>query len=218
MALYETESELEEELAQEFELRSPQVRPSAAYLREQIRRHGQAHARLRQAVQAMKKHVVKRGQTYHFTLPAQTTAEAASKLGLGHSTFVTLHRALKAGNHHLRTRPAVRESEFDVGGALLSEFEWEAESCAGITTVKSRWWGTRTWLNECDTKSLIAFLKGGGALGTGICAIIAKHPACAGFGIIAGGGFAIEAIDDLGSNNGIVISQPWVGPPIVWHQ
>jgi len=73
-------------------------------------------------------------------------------------------------------------------------------------------------MNECDTKALIAFLKGGGALGTGVCAIIAKHPACAGFGIIAGGGFAIEAIDDLGANNGIVISQPWVGPPIVWHQ
>src|SRR6476660_8687333 len=165
MALYEMESELEEQLAQEFELRTPQARPSAAYPREQIRRHGQAHTRLRQAVQAMKKHVVKRGRTYHFTLPAQTTSEAASKLGLGHATFVTLHRALKAGNHHLLTRSAMRESEFEgVGGVLVREFEWEAESCAGVSTVKSSWWGTRTWLNECDTKSLVAFLKGGGAL------------------------------------------------------
>src|SRR5882672_9430590 len=112
MAVYETESELEQELAQEFELSSPKARPSAAYLKEQVRRHREAHATLGRALGAMKKHVVKRGRTYHFTLPAQTTVEAARKLGLGHSTFVTLHRAMKAGNYHLRTRPATREAEF----------------------------------------------------------------------------------------------------------
>ena len=41
-------------------------------------------------------------------------------------------------------------------------------------------------------------------------------------GVIAGAGAigagAIQAIDGLGANRGIVITKAWIGDPIIWHQ
>ena len=79
------------------------------------------------------------------------------------------------------------------------------------------WWGTRDWLNECDTQTLLGLMSAG-AGATALCA--AAVDVCAIAAAVLGiGAGVIQAIDGIGRNQGVFFSKPWVGGALwVWHQ
>jgi hypothetical protein len=84
----------------------------------------------------------------------------------------------------------------------------------------------RVWLNECHTQALQGAIWGGTGVATVCSAVTAEAvvtiPVALICGVIAGAGAigagAIQVIDGLGANRGIVITKPWIGGPIIWHQ
>jgi hypothetical protein len=162
-------------------------------------------------IAALSKYVVKRNGTYHFTLPARDVREVASKLGVDPRIASMLLKSLQKKNRRLRAAQVTQ-----------AELELEAPDCAGQSAVQSNWWGNQIWVNECGTKTLIKALQASGAAGGGCAAIVPEAHvkiACAAVGAISGiSAYGIDAIDSSGGNQGIIVYQPWAGPPWVWHQ
>src|SRR5262245_57790595 len=96
---YESEMELEEAAAEAEAFsaaESARSRPlSRAQLHATMQRHRSAYARLAKAVAAMRPHIVVRNGRAHFTLPARSTHEAASRLGMDPALFSHLHKSLQ---------------------------------------------------------------------------------------------------------------------------
>jgi hypothetical protein len=163
------------------------------------------------AIGTLNKYVVKRDGVYRFNLPVRSVSEAASKLGLPPKMVQLLLGSLKHKNARLR---AARVTQ--------AELEIEAPSCAGRSALENFWWGRKVYLDECQSKSFIAALKGAAAGGGG-CAALVPHPivkaACAAFGALSGvSAYGLEAIDSAGGNQGLIIYWPWIGGGWAWHQ
>jgi hypothetical protein len=219
MALNELSPEHEWELLTEFEepesttRRSPS--PPSPRLMAEVRRHRDRHNRLMRAVEAMRKHVAVRNGRLHFTLPAQSTREAAAKLGIDHGLFSHLHDAIKKRNLHAG-RLGLRLPQRAQGpsrATISAEVELESKPlCAGVTKTEKLWWGLRLWLDECKTGALVESLLGG-TTAAGLCLFLGPEaaPICA--AVIAvltqGEGRLINAVDKLGGNQGVVLAWTW---------
>jgi hypothetical protein len=184
-------------------------------VQQALQRHRALNTNFVKAIGALNRHVVKQGGIYRFTLPARSVNDAASRLRLPPNAVQLLLGSLKKKNARLR---AARTTQ--------TELELEAPVCAGQTSMKTYWWGQKIWLNACHTKTLISALKAGAAAGggcaAGALASVVGTPvgiACAVVGGISGvSAFVIEAIDNLGGNQGIIIYKPWLSGGWVWHQ
>jgi len=185
-----------------------------------------AMAKLGQAVQRMRPFLRKERGRIRFTLPVSTIEQAASKLRLEPAVVSALIKSLKHTNQRL-ARGMPKSSELEMESGLYSPILGETPtSCAGVTRVTTHWWGIRVWLNECHTQALQGAIWGGTGVAT-VCSVVAAEavvtiPLTLICGVIAGAGAigagAIQAIDGLGANRGIVITKAWIGDPIIWHQ
>jgi hypothetical protein len=229
------ESEMEalnEELAAlEWEARFAQTQPTARRRNVQriVNQQRAAMTGLGQAVQRMRPFIRKERDRIRFTLPVSTIEQAASKLRLEPAVVSSLIKSLKHTNQRL-ARGMPKRSELEMESGFYSSILGETSaSCAGVTRVTTHWWGMRVWLNECHTQALQGAIWAGTGVGT-ICAAVAAAaaetvvtiPVALICGVVAGAGAigagAIQAIDGLGSNRGIVITKTWIGDPIIWHQ
>jgi GH25 family lysozyme M1 (1,4-beta-N-acetylmuramidase) len=177
-----------------------------------LHQHRHTHAKFSKGIGALNKYIVKRNGIYHFTLPVQNVTEAASKLGIDPRVASVLLKSLKKKNTRLR---AAR--------VTTAELELEDSGSAGQSDMETYWWGIQIWLNESQTQTLINALRTTGA-GTGAaCAVVDPEPvtkaACAAVaGVATLSGIALQALDSLGGNQGIIIYWPYVGPTWAWHQ
>lgn len=190
-----------------------------------------AMGKLGQAIQRMQRFVRKKDGRLRFTLPVRTVEQAATRLGLEPAIVGSLLRSLRQTNERL-ARGMQSRSELEMESSLYPAIlgEVSGTSCPGVTRLTTHWWGIRLWLNECHTGMLRgALTTGGGA--AGLCAVITPIPHAKILCGVAGGLFAvgigaITIIDALGGNRGIIITRPWVIPPIgvpvppviIWHQ
>ena len=163
----------------------------------------------------MGKHVTRSNGALRLALTARNAQDAAAKLRIDPRLFVLLHNSMKRRNAQLRARGP---------GKAELELETSVSTCPGRTEVTPRWWGIRIWLNECHTKALVGALKGGSGTAALCVAVIPSPHAKAACAVLVAlgtiGAAAIEGIDSLGGNRGIVISKVFdpFTPPVVWHQ
>lgn len=217
---YEATEDFEWESTPAQVAQTPMASPQSGQIQHALHRHRSRHAKLMKAIGALNKYVVKRNGVYHFTLPARGITEIASQLGVDPRMTSMLLQSLKKKNARLR---AARVTQ--------AELEVEAPGCAGRSAMASHWWGQQIWLDECQTKALISALKSGGGAGA-VCVSLVPIPqvkiACGALALAGASGFAIEAIDNLGGNQGVIVYIPWlalapmISPvpalPWVWHQ
>jgi hypothetical protein len=186
--------------------------PLSPQLRARIQRHRQAYAKLKNAVAAMRPHIAARNGRLHFTLPGQSSREAAGTLGIDHGLFSHLLKSLQARTLVAR-RLGLGSTRSPIQAAPAREWEWESEvSCAGVTKTENPWWGIRLWLDECKTKALVNWLKAGGPVtGTACAAVIPEAaPVCAVLGVLGTAeGFLIAGVDDWGGDQGVVLNFTW---------
>jgi hypothetical protein len=214
---WETEWELQE--ANPYGLGEEEWEARGSSINKKIQAHRSAHLNLQRAIQATEKFITKKNGRIHFTLPIKNAADMANKLRIGHQAASKMLNSLKATNHKLHvgkinfSRIRVRTK---LGSSVnrMSSINREASGCAGKSAVETYWWGNKSWINDCDTRTVINVMKAGGALGTILPSLEAKAVAA----VTAAGGFTIDAINAQGGNLGIIVWSPWVGPPVIWHQ
>jgi len=148
----------------------------------------------------MRKHIVVRNGRLHFILPAQYMNEAAAKLGVSDNLFLKLYQSLKRGGGRYISR---------VNFSAEAEFE-SGRHCNGITKVERQWWGHNMWLNDCDTRAMIAVIEGA-VKGATACAKI--PPLTLMCSVLAGLGAAyavfIDVMNKQGRSQGGIIT--WAG-------
>jgi hypothetical protein len=182
-------------------------------IRRQIEKHKLAHDRLMGGVAAVRKHVSLRNGRLYFTLPARSTRDAATKLGISHGLFMQIYNSMKRSGVQNISRPI-----------LSAEAEFESrQGCAGETSLNWRWFGaTELRLNECDTRTLTDLMKGGGAAVGGACKFLGPEGVLL-CGVIAGLGigfaYLIDAVDHHGGSQGVKFTfLPGVPLPMVTAQ
>ena len=198
-------------------------RGGATAIHAAIERQRRRNAGFARAVRGLTPYVRRRGARLVLAIPTGSLRQVAARLGVKVRGVEILARSAA-----LRpTRPAAamaRELAMEVG----------VSSCPGRSEATTHWWGAELWLNECQTKALLA-LPIGAAAAYGTCAAIVppatpptlgvKAACAAAAGALTIGAGALKAIDDLGGNRGIVVKVSWAQllvpvplPFYVWHQ
>lgn len=231
---YEGQPDAYSEFDQETELFDTElveeVQPNRTQLQRKVQQQRVAHARLKKAIKAMGKFVMKKNGVYRFTMPARNPKEAAARLGIDSSLFVGLLNSMKRRNAQLRSGRLSR-SELELEGPS-SPSTSSSPACPGHSGIRTYWWGTRMWLNECQVRQVLGMMQDGSGYAA-ICAALAAYfkaaPAAVVCGVLGGGltigAGAVNVIDGLGGNRGIIFSMirysvlPGVPvTPVVWHQ
>jgi hypothetical protein len=118
---------------------------------------------------------------------------------------------------------AAQAREFDDEAfEVVFEFDFETGTeCQGVTRYSLEWWGHRLALSSCATDNLLDVAEAGAAAAT-VCAAIPALKNQVVCGVAAGaltlGRLVIRRIHERGGRRGIVIRQPHLGPPVIWHQ
>lgn len=143
----------------------------------------------------------------------------ARKLGIRQDVFDHLRWSLERTNEMIAKGEVKVEAVRRHGDMQLAPRQ-AAAVCNGRDLLLTYWWGTKVYVNECLTQAIEhALAIGAGAVAiAGLLSVIGAVPAA-----IVGGFLGIESeyiqlIDALGSGQGVIFNQPWVGPGWIWHQ
>lgn len=179
---------------------------SSSKLSRKIRQQRNYQKHLADAIHKINKYIVVKNGHRQFVLPKENLATLATRLRINPKLLKVLLKSMKPNNLNRKyLRP------------IQAELELKNSSCPGKSGVTFHWWGNKTYLNNCETLTLIDVMQyAGGA--TAACAAI--YPPC---GILAGvaGVTAtwINFINREGGNRGIVCKTVTGMPiPAIWHQ
>lgn len=136
--------------------------------------------------------------------------------GVSAATFDSLEAALRKTNGEIEagetTAAEVFSSEPEVQGGITT-----LRRCDGINGTYYRWWGYRSYANDCVTHHLIRLLYIGAAANT-----IAAYFGWAPGGLIAPimviGGVVIDGVDERGRHDGVYFTKVYGVGTTVWHQ
>ncbi len=186
---------------------------SSQQLQADLQRPRDRYNRVMRAAAAMRKHVAFRNGKLQFALPAQSTREAASKLGIDHTAFAHLHDSMKNRNL-LAARAGTTRNPLAPPLSKQAEFE-SNPACKGVTKFESHWWGSKIWLDSCMAGQVGENLKIGAPVGA-ICGVLGAAPCTVLAGLTAANGFRIVGANNGGGNQGVILTWTWAQlvPPL----
>jgi hypothetical protein len=141
---------------------------------------------------------------------------AGEAAGVGTATFDSLQAALQKTNEDIEAGEAtaadVFSSEPELQGGITT-----LRRCDGVNGTYYRWWGYRSFANDCVTHHLVRLLYIGAAANT-----IAVYFGWAPGGLIgplmAIGAVVIDGVDERGGHDGVYFTKVYGVGTTVWHQ
>jgi hypothetical protein len=137
--------------------------------------------------------------------------------GVSAATFDSLEAALRKTNGEIEagetTAAEVFSSEPEVQGGGITTLR----RCDGINGTYYRWWGYRSFLNDCATHTLGRLLLIG-ATANAIAAYFGWVPGGLIGPIMVIGAVVIDHIDERGGHDGVYFTKVYGVGTTIWHQ
>lgn len=188
------------------------------------------------AVSIIESYLSVRDDQIVFTSPLMNASgdnSIANELHIDPLLFDSLISSLEQTNQQLQSgEVTLKDNSIEIiepnPGSISTTGSTIQTDCPGITTVQRRWWGTKIFLNKCNTDDLIFLITvlgttGGGAAGT--CALTgAGAPICGPIAVAIGvaTGIGVGYVSWLNSRwgRGVIIYRPLYAPSgqWIWHQ
>lgn len=137
--------------------------------------------------------------------------------GVSAATFDSLEAALRKTNGEIEagetTAIEVFSSEPEVQGSGITTLR----RCDGINGTYFRWWGFRSYTNDCATHTVIRLLLVGAGFNA-IAAYCGWLPGALAGPLLAIGAVVIDGIDERGGHDGVYFTRVYGVGTTVWHQ
>lgn len=162
----------------------------------------------------------------HLTAAPDHTLVLGIKSGadvqIDQTIFDALAKSLEQTNAHLkagRLNPHQVLLKTDFGKRPASISFSVAGNCAGQSGIYYHWWGVSVYSNECQTQTvegLLAAAAGAAAIADALGLAVLDFGLLAGILSLAVG--ALQFVDGLGGDQGLIFYHTWADVSWFWHQ